>query len=247
MRRSPSTAAEYRRRPLLNPAKSEEVEGTPVSLIRITLRRTGTRGTTAARRPGRRLRVRSAASNARRCRDCICSRPACRAPRPWCAVRTGWPLSFSLCRSVDSLRSELYGVRTMVRDQAKSSDTIGGLAKRRRGRGRDRPLLPAARAARRAGAAARRDPPLWRPRTSGASASSARRRRPVSRSEIKELLDLNSSDDRARARELANARVAAIDAKIAELGEARDALAGLATACARKRGGACPILSAFER
>lgn len=64
--------------------------------------------------------------------------------------------------------------------------------------------------------------------------------------EIKELLDLDVSDDRARARELAQSRVAAIDAKIAELREARDALAGLATACARKRGGPCPILRAFD-
>ena len=65
--------------------------------------------------------------------------------------------------------------------------------------------------------------------------------------EIKELLDLDASDDRARARELACARVAAIDAKIAELREARDALAELASACAKKRGGPCPILRAFDR
>ena len=64
--------------------------------------------------------------------------------------------------------------------------------------------------------------------------------------EIKELLDLDASDDRARARQLAQERVAAIDEKVAELREARDALAGLATACAKKRGGPCPILSAFE-
>lgn len=64
--------------------------------------------------------------------------------------------------------------------------------------------------------------------------------------EIGELLDLSLSDDRARARELAQARVAALDSKIAELREAREALSGLATACARKRGGSCPILSAFE-
>ena len=64
--------------------------------------------------------------------------------------------------------------------------------------------------------------------------------------EIKELIDLDASDDRARARELAQARVAAIDEKIAELRTARDALAGLATACAKKRGGPCPILKAFD-
>ena len=64
--------------------------------------------------------------------------------------------------------------------------------------------------------------------------------------EIGELIALDASDDRARARELAEARVASIDEKIAELREARDALAGLATACASKRGGPCPILKAFD-
>jgi MerR family mercuric resistance operon transcriptional regulator len=64
--------------------------------------------------------------------------------------------------------------------------------------------------------------------------------------EIKQLLDLDASDDRARARELASARVAAIDEKIAELQRARDALAALATTCARKRSGPCPILAAFD-
>jgi MerR family mercuric resistance operon transcriptional regulator len=65
--------------------------------------------------------------------------------------------------------------------------------------------------------------------------------------EIGELLELSSSDDRARARELAQTRVAALDDKIAELKEARDALSGLATACSKQRGGTCPILGAFER
>jgi MerR family mercuric resistance operon transcriptional regulator len=65
--------------------------------------------------------------------------------------------------------------------------------------------------------------------------------------EIGELLELSASDDRARARELARTRVAALDEKIAELKEAREALSGLATACSKQRGGDCPILSAFDR
>ena len=65
--------------------------------------------------------------------------------------------------------------------------------------------------------------------------------------EIGELIALDASDDRARARELAQARVTALDDKIEELKQAREALAGLATDCARKRSGPCPILSAFER
>lgn len=64
--------------------------------------------------------------------------------------------------------------------------------------------------------------------------------------EIGELLALDASDDRARARELAQARVAQIDEKIAELRDARNALAGLAKDCASGRGGPCPILKAFD-
>jgi MerR family mercuric resistance operon transcriptional regulator len=65
--------------------------------------------------------------------------------------------------------------------------------------------------------------------------------------EIGELIALDASDDRARARELAQARVAALDDKIEELKLAREALAGLAADCARKRLGPCPILNAFDR
>lgn len=64
--------------------------------------------------------------------------------------------------------------------------------------------------------------------------------------EIGELIALDASDDRARARELAQSRIAAIDEKIAELREARDALSGLAADCASKRAGPCPILKAFD-
>ncbi|HYU95575.1 MAG TPA: MerR family transcriptional regulator [Sphingomicrobium sp.] len=64
--------------------------------------------------------------------------------------------------------------------------------------------------------------------------------------EIGELLMLDAADDRARARALAQARVIALDEKISELSRARDALAALATACASRRGGACPILTAFD-
>jgi MerR family mercuric resistance operon transcriptional regulator len=64
--------------------------------------------------------------------------------------------------------------------------------------------------------------------------------------EIKELLDLDARDDRARARALANERIAALDAKIAELQEARDALKRLARECRFGSAGPCPILQAFE-
>jgi MerR family mercuric resistance operon transcriptional regulator len=134
----------------------------------------------------------------------------------------------------------------MVRNQAKSSDTIGGLAKaagvgvetvryyQRRG------LLP--EPARPPGEVRRYgDEDVKRLRFIRSAQAAG-----FTLNEIKELLDLDASDDRARARELARARVAALDEKIEQLRQARDALAGLATACASKRGGACPILTAFD-
>ena len=134
----------------------------------------------------------------------------------------------------------------MVRNQARISDTIGGLAKaagvgvetvryyQRRG------LLP--EPARPQGEVRRYGDQDVRRLRFIRSAQAAG----FTLAEIKELLDLDASDDRARARELAQARVAALDEKIEELREARNALAGLATACAKKRAGPCPILSAFE-
>lgn len=63
--------------------------------------------------------------------------------------------------------------------------------------------------------------------------------------QIKELLDLDASDDRVRARELANQRIAVLDAKIEELKQARDALKRLARECGSGSPGACPILKSF--
>ena len=134
----------------------------------------------------------------------------------------------------------------MVRNQALSSDTIGGLAKaagvgvetvryyQRRG------LLP--QPARPHGEVRRYGEADLKRLKFIRSAQAAG----FTLNEIGELIALDASDDRARARELAQARAAAIDEKIAELREARDALAGLATACANKRAGPCPILKAFD-
>lgn len=63
--------------------------------------------------------------------------------------------------------------------------------------------------------------------------------------EIGELLALDAGEDRRRARELARARVASLDEKIAELGRARDALAKLAHECGEGSSGPCPILKSF--
>jgi MerR family transcriptional regulator, mercuric resistance operon regulatory protein len=135
----------------------------------------------------------------------------------------------------------------MVQKQAKNSDTIGGLAKaagvgvetvryyQRRG------LLP--EPARPPGEVRRYGEQDVRRLRFIRSAQAAG----FTLNEIGELLALDAADDRARARALAQARVAALDARIAQLQEARDALAGLATACASKRGGPCPILNAFDR
>jgi MerR family mercuric resistance operon transcriptional regulator len=63
--------------------------------------------------------------------------------------------------------------------------------------------------------------------------------------EIGELLRLDAGEDRERARELAEARVAALEEKIKELGQVRDALQRLAHACGSDGAGPCPILSSF--
>jgi MerR family mercuric resistance operon transcriptional regulator len=140
-----------------------------------------------------------------------------------------------------------YARRTMVRNQVKKLDTIGGLARaagvhvetvryyQRRG------LLP--------------EPPRPSGEVRRYSEDDVKRLRFIrsaqaagfTLAEIGELLELNASDDRARARELAQARVSMLDQKIAELRDARDALMKLANACASSRKGPCPILSAFER
>lgn len=64
--------------------------------------------------------------------------------------------------------------------------------------------------------------------------------------QIKELLDLDASDDRARVREMATERVAALDATIVELKRARDALKRLAQECGSGSPGPCPILTSFD-
>jgi MerR family mercuric resistance operon transcriptional regulator len=134
----------------------------------------------------------------------------------------------------------------MVRDQAKYSDTIGGLAKaadvgvetvryyQRRGLLTE-PARPQGEVRRYGDVDVKRLRFIRSAQAAGFTLNG-----------IKELLELDASDDRARARELTASRVAALDDKIDELRQARDALAGLATACANKRGAPCPILGAFE-
>jgi MerR family transcriptional regulator, mercuric resistance operon regulatory protein len=64
--------------------------------------------------------------------------------------------------------------------------------------------------------------------------------------EISELLALDRTDDRARVRELATVRLAALDSRIAELEQSRSALERLRSRCASGRKGPCPILEAFD-
>jgi MerR family mercuric resistance operon transcriptional regulator len=64
--------------------------------------------------------------------------------------------------------------------------------------------------------------------------------------EIAELLHLDSTSDRPRARELARARIAALDERIAELQQVRQSLARLASECAADDEGPCPIIASFE-
>lgn len=63
--------------------------------------------------------------------------------------------------------------------------------------------------------------------------------------EIKELLDLDLCENRHRAHQLAVQRLKILDAKLAELGAARDALKRLANQCGKGEAGPCPILESF--
>ena len=64
--------------------------------------------------------------------------------------------------------------------------------------------------------------------------------------QIGELLALDATDDRARARQLAHEQMAALDAKIAELEQARASLRRLASECGSGSAGPCTILTAFD-
>jgi MerR family mercuric resistance operon transcriptional regulator len=63
--------------------------------------------------------------------------------------------------------------------------------------------------------------------------------------EIRELLALDATRDRARARKMAQTRIAALNTQIADLTAARDALRTLAKACGARKKGPCPIIGAF--
>lgn len=63
--------------------------------------------------------------------------------------------------------------------------------------------------------------------------------------EIARLIALDREDDRPTARDMARARIAALDAEIATLDQARASLARLARDCAKGEDGPCPILAAF--
>ncbi|ABD26561.1 transcriptional regulator, MerR family [Novosphingobium aromaticivorans DSM 12444] len=64
--------------------------------------------------------------------------------------------------------------------------------------------------------------------------------------EISELLALDAGHDRPRAREMARARLHAIEQEIARLEAARQSLRKLARECAKGDAGPCPIIAAFE-
>jgi MerR family mercuric resistance operon transcriptional regulator len=63
---------------------------------------------------------------------------------------------------------------------------------------------------------------------------------------IGELLALDASHDRAKARALTLERITELDEKIAMLTEARTALSRLAQKCGASARGPCPIIAAFD-
>jgi MerR family mercuric resistance operon transcriptional regulator len=64
--------------------------------------------------------------------------------------------------------------------------------------------------------------------------------------EIAHLLELDRSNDRAEAREMARIRIEDLDARIESMTKARDKLRKLALECAGSTTGPCPIIEAFE-
>lgn len=64
--------------------------------------------------------------------------------------------------------------------------------------------------------------------------------------EIAELLALDASNDRPRARAMAQARLKMLDQEVARLEAARQSLRRLARECAKGDAGPCPIIAAFE-
>lgn len=63
--------------------------------------------------------------------------------------------------------------------------------------------------------------------------------------EIRQLLALDSGEDRAAVRDMANKRLAELDARMEELKRARSALQTLVLECAADKTGPCPILKSF--
>ena len=134
----------------------------------------------------------------------------------------------------------------MVRNQAKNSDTIGGLAKAagvgvetvryyQRSGLLPEPARPPGEIRRYGDADLKRLRFIRRAQAAGFTLD-----------QIGELLALDRTDDRARVRELATARLAALDDRIAELEQSRAALERLRSTCASGRKGPCPILDAFD-
>lgn len=63
--------------------------------------------------------------------------------------------------------------------------------------------------------------------------------------EIAELTELDASQDRTRVQALTRARLAALDAEMAELSAARTLLSGLLDECTGAAAGPCPIIATF--
>ena len=64
--------------------------------------------------------------------------------------------------------------------------------------------------------------------------------------EIRQLLALDSGEDRAAARQMAARRLADLDARMEELQRAKISLQRLVSECAAGKTGPCPILKSFE-
>ena len=134
----------------------------------------------------------------------------------------------------------------MVRNQPRSSDTIGGLAKaagvgvetvryyQRRGL-LPEPARPPGEVRRYGEADVRRLKFIRSAQAAGFTLA-----------EIGELLELDRTNDRARVREIVAERLSALDTRIAELEQARAGLERLRATCAKGSKGPCPIIESFH-
>ena len=142
-----------------------------------------------------------------------------RTCKPCLSGCRSFPVSSFRCSTASEIP---YSLCTMVQSCAPRNRSPSGASPRRRRRRRNGALLPATRAARHANARRRHSPLRFRGSDAG-SASSSRRRRPASRSSRSKSCSTSTPATTGHGcAHWRTERLAALDARIAELKQARD-------------------------